>query len=171
MSVRLSVTTMTSIATMLKAATATISSRMSDIMVFSMRIGAEVVGVVLRPVAHLERRPAAARAAARPPPAPPAHRCTRTRRPSLAAPAGRQRPHVLEVGEHQRAVVILQAHLEDAGHRELAQLRCRRAVRAHRRHQHRQRVAGGEPEALGDHRADDDAHPDPRLRSLEVPLR
>ena len=38
MSVRLSVTTMTSMATMLKAATATISSRMSDIIVFSMRI-------------------------------------------------------------------------------------------------------------------------------------
>ena len=37
MSVRLSVTTMTSIATMLKAATATISSRISAIMVFSMR--------------------------------------------------------------------------------------------------------------------------------------
>ena len=38
MSVRLSVTTMTSIATMLNAATATISSRMSDIIVFSIRI-------------------------------------------------------------------------------------------------------------------------------------
>ncbi len=38
MSVRLSVTTITSMAMMLKAATATISSRMSDIMVFSMRI-------------------------------------------------------------------------------------------------------------------------------------
>ena len=38
MSVRLSVTTITSIATMLKAATATISSRMSDIIVFSMRM-------------------------------------------------------------------------------------------------------------------------------------
>ena len=38
MSVRLSVTTITSIATMLKAATATISSRISDIMVFSMRM-------------------------------------------------------------------------------------------------------------------------------------
>ena len=38
MSVRLSVTTMTSIATMLKAATATISSRISDIIVFSMRM-------------------------------------------------------------------------------------------------------------------------------------
>ena len=38
MSVRLSVTTITSIATMLKAATATISSRISDIIVFSMRI-------------------------------------------------------------------------------------------------------------------------------------
>ena len=38
MSVRLSVTTITSIATMLNAATATIISRMSDIMVFSMRM-------------------------------------------------------------------------------------------------------------------------------------
>ena len=37
-SVRLSLTTMTSIATMLKAATATISSRISAIMVFSMRM-------------------------------------------------------------------------------------------------------------------------------------
>ena len=38
MSVRLSVTTMTSMATMLKAATPTISSRISAIMVFSMRM-------------------------------------------------------------------------------------------------------------------------------------
>jgi hypothetical protein len=38
MSVRLSVTTITSMATMLKAATATISSRISAIIVFSMRI-------------------------------------------------------------------------------------------------------------------------------------
>ncbi len=47
MSVRLSVTTMTSMDTMLKVATPTIIMRMSDIMVFFDPDGPEAVGVVL----------------------------------------------------------------------------------------------------------------------------
>ena len=70
---------------------------------------------------------------------------------------GRQRAHVLEVREHQYAVVILQPHLEDAGDRELAQPRLRRAVAADAGHQQGHGIADAEGQQPRDDAADDHA--------------
>ena len=53
MSACLSVTAMTSVETILKAATSTMSDRMMNIIFFSIATDAEVVGVLARPVADV----------------------------------------------------------------------------------------------------------------------
>ncbi len=165
MSERFSFTTITSAATMLNAATATTSSRIRLIMVFSMRMARKYAACSCGPVAHRVAPPPTAAATAR---------GARRRAHHVVEPepqAGRQRSAaaecrgVLEGDQRQAAVVLLQPDLEHAGDRERLQPRpSARAQQFAARHHHRDLVADVRAELPGDHPAEDDAS----LARLEV---
>src|SRR5580700_10277054 len=106
MSVRLSLTTITSVATMLKAATATISMRINPIMVFSMRIVRKYASfscVQSRTWYPPGRR---ARELGR------LEHVLKLQADSRRGGKTSQRLGVREIDEREHAVVLLQSHLE-----------------------------------------------------------